>query len=333
MTIKLSSPPKILFRMPNWLGDALMAAPAVESVRQRFTEAFIGVAIRENISDIGRIMAAVDRVHPIPESSFSRREIVREAARAGYEALVIFPNSFRSAWEFWLAGIPHRAGYSGNGRSFMLTHPVPRPEKHSMGQADYFSSLTEALFPDLKRVKPRFLIQDQAVEQSMILLPDDGRPLAGVGFGATYGSAKMWPPERFAALMDMLAPHARVVMFGGRAEAGLAERIAGMAKSKPVSLVGKTDIPTLAATLRRLKVYVTNDTGPMHLAAAMGTAVVAIFGPTDPKETAPDMAAGKILYRQAGCAPCWERICPTDHRCMTAIGVEDAALAALGFLE
>lgn len=332
MAIKLSAPPKILFRAPNWLGDALMAAPAVESVRARFGEAFIGLAIRENISGLGRIMAAVDKVHPISNSSWARRQSILDTARIGYEALVIFPNSFRSAWEFRLTGIPYRAGYSSLSRSFILTHAVPRPAKHSMNQADYFNALVEALFPDLTRVKPIFNMPDEAVENSLTLLPDDGGPWAGVGFGATYGSAKMWPPERFAALIDRLAPHATVALFGAQSETGMAERIAGLARSRPVSLVGRTDIPTLAATLKRLRVYVTNDTGPMHLAAAMGTPVVAIFGPTDPGETAPDMAAGKILYHKAECAPCWKRVCPIDHRCMTAIGVAEAAAAALKFL-
>ncbi|MDH5639529.1 MAG: glycosyltransferase family 9 protein, partial [Nitrospinota bacterium] len=253
-----ADPSRILFRMPNWLGDAVMAAPAVESVRALYPEAFIGMAIKENIAELGAIMPSVDKVYPLPNPSAARRLVLREIFTENYQSLVIFPNSFRSAWEFWGGGIPHRAGYSGMVRSLLLTHALSRPPKHSVHQQDYFLSLVKSVFPDLAPAPSRIVPPDSAMEKSMKLLPHTSRPLVGIGFGATYGSAKMWPAERFAALIDSLAPHVDLALLGAPTDKDVEEKVTALATHKPVSLVGRTDIPTLAATLKRLNVYVTN---------------------------------------------------------------------------
>ena len=305
-----------------------MAAPAVESVRSLYPKAFIGMAIKDNIAGLGAIMPSVDKIYPLPTPAAAKRLLLRGIFTESYQLLFIFPNSFRSAWEFWRGGIPHRAGYSGIARNLLLTHSLARPQKHSVHQQDYFFALVKSIIPDLVPAASRIEPPDGAMESSIKLLPHTTRPLAGIGFGATYGSAKMWPAERFAALIDRLAPHADVALLGAPTDREVEDKVTALAVHKPVSLVGKTDIPTLAATLKRLSVYITNDTGPMHLASALGTPVVGIFGPTDPHETAPMAANVKILYQKADCAPCWKRQCPLDHRCMMAIGVEDVVTAA-----
>ena len=310
-----------------------MAAPAVEGVRALFPKAVIGMAIKENISGLGDVMPAVDIIHPLPSSSAARRLAFGEIFRKQYQTLIIFPNSFRSAWEFWRGGIPTRAGYSGIARSLLLTHSLARPGKHSVHQQDYFLTLVKSVFPDITAAPARIEPSAEAMEASLSLLPESGRPLAGIGFGATYGSAKMWPAERFAALIDHLAPHVDVALLGASADREVEAKVMGMSRHKPLSLVGRTDIPTLAAIMKRLDVYITNDTGPMHLASAVGTPVVAIFGPTDPNETAPRGAEVKIIYQMADCAPCWKRQCPVDHRCMTALGADYVFKAAMEYLD
>ena len=318
--------------MPNWLGDAVMAAPAIQAVRTLFPEATIGLAIKENVAGFGRLLPAVDKIHPLPSPSAARRLAIKEIFRENYQLLVIFPNSFRSAWELRGGGIGERIGYSGLVRSLLLTHSLARPPKHSVHQRDYFFALVKERFPQLQMTGVDMALPKGAAEASVALLPERGRPLAGIGFGATYGSAKMWPADRFAAVIDRLAPHADVVLLGAESDRDVERRVSELVNHKPISLIGKTDIPTLAATLKRLSVYITNDTGPMHLAAALGTPVVSIFGPTDPHETAPLDSAVMVLRQKADCAPCWKRHCPIDHRCMTAIGVEDVAAAALEFM-
>jgi len=327
-----SGPDRILFRAPNWLGDAVMAAAAVESVRSLLPRAHIGLAIKENIAGLGGLLPAVNQVHPLPPPGPGLNLALAHISAQKYEKLILFPNSFRSAWELWRSGIRLRAGYSGIIRSLLLTHTVPRPAKHSMNQRDYFMALAGSVFPGLTAEAPRLVIPQEAMAKSYSLLPDDGRPLAGIGFGATYGAAKMWPAQRFAQLIDGLAPNARVVLLGAPSDGPVETRVMELSASRLLSLVGRTDIPTLAAILKRLAVYITNDTGPMHLASALGAPVVAIFGPTDPAETAPAGPMVQIIRRKADCAPCWKRQCPIDHRCMTAISVDEVGEAAMNFI-
>jgi heptosyltransferase-2 len=161
------------------------------------------------------------------------------------------------------------------------------------------------------------------------LLPDHAGATVGIGFGASFGAAKMWPAQRFALLIQkLLATGARVVLLGGgsdqEVEQAVLKSISGV---KPLSLVGQTNIPQLAAVMTRLTCYVTNDTGPMHLAAALGVPTVAIFGSTSPKETAPREPNVTLIHHGANCAPCWKRECSTNHQCMTAISIDEVFTA------
>ena len=316
-------PDKILIRMPNWLGDAVMAFDVIGGIKLLHPEATIDVAIRKPFAGLMNILPQVRKTFPLSGSEHDKSLTAIKTER--YDLAFILPNSFRSAWELYGKDIHRRAGYAGNLRSFMLTETAPRPQKHSTHQADYFARLAAFALPQFTRKTPQVAIPDEAETKASKLLADISGSIVGVGFGATYGSAKMWPAERFAKLIDRLQKEqgSSVILLGGDGDREVEGKVMKECSSLPISLVGKTDLPTLAALLQRLKIYVTNDTGPMHLAAFLETPVVAIFGPTSPDETKPLADNAKVIYHGADCAPCWQRKCPIDHRCMTGINVDE----------
>ncbi|VAX16081.1 ADP-heptose--lipooligosaccharide heptosyltransferase II [hydrothermal vent metagenome] len=320
--------------MPNWLGDSVMAIPAIKSLKAMFDDCKIDIIINESLSGLGELLTAtIEKTIALPENDASRRKaVLAGAAKSSYDLLIILPNSFRSAWELWSCNIGVRAGYAASLRSFILTHAIKRPTAHSMSQSDYFLNLVKELYPKIEAKDMSLTVPDTAVKSSIKALPRTDRPMVGVGFGAAYGSAKMWPADRFAELIDRLEEVAVVVLIGSKSDRAVADKVLDLTKSSPASLVGKTDIPALSAVLSRLDLYITNDTGPMHLASAVGTSVIAIFGPTSPEETGPIGENHHVICHKADCAPCWRRICPLDHRCMESISVDEALETALRLL-
>ncbi len=325
----INSAKRIIIRMPNWLGDCVMAAPVIESIRALLPNAKIDVAIKDNMAGLGAILPAVDNVIALPEKGGSQRGgAIKSALKAGYDLLILLPNSFRSAWEFYDRSIPVRIGYAGGFRSFLLTNPVAPPVRRSLHQVEYYRKIVSSLFPDLPNVAPIIEIPKSATQIIESLLPRSDKPLVGIGFGATYGTAKMWPVERFAQTIDRISASADVVLLGAESERGIEREIMEKTTSNPTSLVGKTDIIELAAALKKMSLFITNDSGPMHLASVVGADTVALFGPTSPDETRP-WVGGEIIYHNADCSPCWKRNCDTDHRCMESISVDEVVHLAM----
>lgn len=339
MVHKMSSTPpfpsKLLVRMPNWLGDCVIASPILSGLKKLFPHARLDILIKENISGLGSVLSSVDKTIIMPSRGASSTidDTLDEIRKSDYDTVLILANSFRAAWQMWKAGVPERAGYAGEFRSPLLTRAIKRPPKHSLSQFEYYAKLAGEVFPEFEPVQEGLRIPGKFLKRADGLLPLRDKPLVGMGFGASYGAAKMWPAERFAKLADKLSNSAYVILFGAGADQEVEKIVINASRSKLVSLVGKTDIPTLAAALSRLDLYITNDTGPMHLAAAAGAPTLAVFGPTSPDETSPRGANVKVIYRKADCAPCWRRSCPTDHRCMTSINVDDVYEEAIKMLE
>jgi len=207
-----------------------------------------------------------------------------------------------------------------------LNPAVPKPP--GLHQAEAYLHLLERAGLTVENRIPRLRVPDLWEERARELLSRAGlgpgeRPV-GIHPGSTYGTAKRWPLERFARVADRLQREAgvRVVLLGGPGEEALARDMAGCMGTPPLNLAGKTDIPLLAGVLRQCRVLVCNDTGPMHLAAAVGTPVVALFGPTDPSGTAPLGGGHALLRHPVDCSPCLRRECPVDHRCMTGLSVD-----------
>ena len=335
----------VLVFSPNWLGDAVMALPAVSDIRRHDPAGRLVVAARPGVAGLWRIAACVDEVVTIPRASGAARwrtlAANAGAVRAGRASRgVLLPNSLQTAVMAWRAGIPERWGYRGNARGWLLTRAVPRP-RTLVHQTDYYRHLVAALgIPNGERV-PQLDVPSGLADAARGMLAGagwtPGTRLVGIAPGAAYGGAKRWPPERFAAAAAELArAHGLLpVLVGSEADRPAACAIEaeldkiGHAGSRPraINLAGRTDLPQLAGVLTLCAVFVSNDSGAMHLAAAVGTPVVALFGPTDERVTAPVASRARVLTADAWCRPCLLRECPLDHRCMNGIDAVTVARA------
>jgi len=321
---------------PNWLGDAVMALPAVADVRRAFPDARLVVAARRSVIRLFEAVPVVDEVLPLSGEGDVDR------VRAGqFEAALLLPNSFAVAWLARRARIPERWGYRGDGRRLLLTRAVARPSRRGH-QAEYYQGLVRGLGLAAGPIAPQIRPSDAALGRARTRLLEGGwhgeTPLVGVAPGAAFGHAKRWPPGRFAAVIrDLSASGVATVVIGSAVDldAGrdIERALAGAMLPAPcVDLIGRTSLPELFGVLALCRAVVTNDSGAMHLAAALGVPVTAIFGPTDERVTAPlptaqGSRAHVVLSRQVWCRPCMLRECPIDHRCMTRIRPEDVLAA------
>ncbi|MBI4536869.1 MAG: lipopolysaccharide heptosyltransferase II [candidate division NC10 bacterium] len=329
---------RLLIREVNWVGDAVLSLPALEAVRRRFPEAEITVLAKGWVAGLFRDHPAVDRLLEYQPEAEHRGPLglwrLVQAVRAlGCDLALILPNSFEAALVPWLAGIPRRVGCRSEGRGVLLTHAIPR--KASGGprhQVHHYLRIVRAVGAEGDNV-PRLDVPAAARETAEELLAAAGigprDPVLSLNPGAIYGGAKQWGAERFAAASDLLAGAwgARIVLVGSRREEVLLKEVAKRMRTLAVVLGGRTDLPTLAALLLRSRLLLTNDTGAMHVAAATGTPVLAVFGPTEADATGPAGARTRIVRRPVPCSPCLLRECPIDHRCMTAVTVEEVVQA------
>jgi heptosyltransferase-2 len=323
----VTEPERILVRAPNWIGDVVLSLPALRDVRRSFPAARLEVLARPWVAELYRAVPAVDAV---VESAGHARDV--ECVRGRFDLGLLLPNSFGSALVLWRAGVPERWGYATDGRGPLLTRRCRVPA--SVGrrsQVYYYRAMLEGLGlavegePDASLACP-----GEWAARGRALLGDGG-PWIGVNPGAFYGTAKRWPPERFAAAAGLVARRvaAKVAIVGGAGERPLGEAIAEELRAPARVLCGETTLGELVGVLAGLRLLLTNDSGPMHLAAAVGTPLVAVFGPTDWRETAPVSARARVVREETECAPCLLRECPIDHRCMTRVGVDRVAAAAL----
>ncbi|MGO8765426.1 MAG: lipopolysaccharide heptosyltransferase II [Limisphaerales bacterium] len=352
-----SHPRRILVRGVNWLGDAVMSTPALLRLREKFPEAQIALLTPEKLHDLWLNHPAIDEI-----ISFAPGETVFSVAkklRAGkFEVALVLPNSPRSGIEVFLAGIPKRVGYARPGRSFFLTervapradavkmrkrsvaeiqklisHPTPNPKPKAQNlsshQSHEYLHLAAALGANPEPLPPQLVVSGEEVEaaKKKFRLEDAvyQHPFFGINAGAEYGPAKRWPVERFiaAALNIRQRAAGNWIIFGGPGDKRIAEQIEQGIGSAVFNLAGQTSLRELMAVLKLCRVLLTNDTGPMHLAAALGTPVVAIFGSTSPELTGPIWSdRARIVRADAACSPCFLRECPIDFRCMKQISVE-----------
>jgi heptosyltransferase-2 len=328
---------RLVILAPNWLGDAVMALPAIADVRRASPGASITVAARPAIAPLFQLVPEVNDTIVLSRAATigdvaSWRHLGVELADRQFDAALLLPNSLHSALIVQRAGIAERWGYRAGWRSRLLTRPVRRTR--GVHQVLYYQRLVQALgFPN-GPIEPHVSVPQHARDAAARLLTEqgwDGRaPLVALAPGAAYGGAKRWPPQHFAELADSLASDGvRSVMIGGAADAATGDTILGALQRHDaiINLIGRTDLPTLAGVVGCARGLVTNDSGAMHLAAAAGVSVTAVFGPTDDTATRPIGDAHAVLVHPVWCRPCMLRECPLDHRCMRGIGV-DAVLAA-----
>jgi heptosyltransferase-2 len=325
---------------PNWLGDAAMSLPALADVRRHFPAAMLAVAARSALSPLFQLVVGIDRVVPLTAGGGAlrrRRADVGALKIERFDLAILFPNSFYAAWIVRQAGIPERWGYSADFRRALLTRAVRRP-KGRIHQGAYYQHLVHELGLPTGPLTPYVVVPERDRQAGSELLEREGwdpsTMLVGLAPGAAYGFAKRWPSDRFAALARLLSEQGIWSVLIGRAADQDVGRQVMMTferatptvprRGRVLNLIGRTDIGQLMGVMTHCGTFVANDSGAVHLAAAIGLPVVAIFGPTDERISAPLPGEGLrgthvILSHPVFCRPCMLRECPIDHRCMSRI--------------
>lgn len=312
---------RLLIFAPNWLGDAVMALPAVADVRRALPGAAIDIAARAPIAPLLPLVPGIGQAVVFGKPADSLASI----RAGGYDTILLLTNSFNTAWLARRSGVPERWGYRNEFRSVLLTKAVAPPTR--VHQAAYYQHLTTALGFAPGPLVPaldvpadlRVIGEERLVEQQW----DPHTPLVAVAPGAAFGGAKRWPAAHVAATIDALARDGvRAVLIGAPADARAGAEVLALVHTslRPIDLIGRTDLSTLAAVLVHCRGLVTNDSGAMHFAAALGVSVTAVFGPTNERETRP-LGTGRlsVVHTNVWCRPCMLRECPLTHRCMTGV--------------
>ena len=326
---------------PNWLGDAVMALPAIADVRKGRPGASLVVAARASVAPLFSLVREVDEVVVVPRRG--------PYPLGGCDVALLLPNSFHSALMTARAGVRERWGYRTDWRALLLTRAVARPAALTH-QVDSYRHLVSALGfsngPAAPVLEPKPECRAAGAEALQGAGWNGRTPLVALAPGAAFGSAKRWPPSAFADLAAGLAEDGvSVVLVGAEADRGSAsELLRALGRRSPVlDLVGRTDVPTLAGLLLNCRALVANDSGALHLAAALGVSVSVPFGPTDERTNAPRPRESRasspepraaspepraaVFTHPVWCRPCWLRECPLDHKCMRGIDAADVLAA------
>lgn len=343
-------PRHLLIRATNWVGDAVLSLPALRTVRSRFPAAEITLVARPWVADLYRREEFAQRVvlytpRPGTGDVISKWLFSRRLRELSCDTALLFPNSFESAAVAWLAGVPRRLGYARDGRGWMLTHPVKPPKQGEIPrfEAFYYLELLRRLgwIDTLPAEVPiRLEGATQAAESGRAILGSAGLAGAviGVSPGAAYGSAKRWLPERFAEAAVAVAGQisGSVALFGSSGERELCEKVAQNIESQNIQIhnfAGETSLGTFIDAAAACRVFLTNDSGAMHIASALGVPTVAVFGATDHVATGPTGTRSRVVRESVDCSPCLLRECPIDHRCMRRIAASRVADVALELLK
>lgn len=327
----------ILVKGTNWVGDTIISFPAVHSLRTLFPEARIDVLAKPHLADLWKANSDIDEVitYEMPDGVrrvFGELKIARLLRNRRIDLAVVLPRSFSSAWMVFLGGIHYRIGYGGEARDWLLTEKVARStellNKHRMY---YYLNLIKVLGDCVPPPLPQLSLNGEVQVWAEEFLAKKGlkeKLLIGFNPGATYGEAKCWPPARFVELAKRLIKDydASILIFGSPEPKEMALNAAifqGIGK-RCMDLTGETSLLQLASLLKRCRLLVTNDTGTMHVGAAVGTQIVAIFGPTDPRITSPLGEGHVIIKNDVPCSPCVRRVCTYRHHpCMALITTDE----------
>ncbi len=328
--------------MPNWVGDSVMALPVLEALAG--TEREIAILVRPHLAPL---LSSQPSVSETLRRDDEQRHPIEALERGHFDEAVVLPNSFRSAWWTYRAAIPRRWGYSDRSpegflRRWLLRPSVARPSRRGRHQVEDYRALLAAMDVTApEHWRPTLALPADRRAAGMRLLAranvTGDTPLIGLFPGAEFGPSKRWPWRRFADVARRLRsarPRSRQVILAGPSEVWLAVRVhEESGRIHPV--VGPDlDLAQLASVVAHLDLLITNDSGPMHIAAALGVPCLALFGPTDPERTRPIGDAHEVLYRGRWCAPCFRRRCPLlHHRCMRDISAEEVAERAIEMLD
>jgi heptosyltransferase-2 len=329
---------RVVVRGTNWVGDSLMTVPALRALRRVLPEAHIALVIRPGTKGIFAEAEFIDDLLLYDrKGALSVIPQVREWKRREFDLAVLFQNAFEAALIPFLASVPIRLGYATESRQALLTHPLALPDwRSSRHEVFYYlylvTALEQMLFghsticeadPDAG-IKISESRKREATELLRTYGVSEEDSVVALCPGSINSRAKRWPAESFAALADRLIDSSRRVLFiGSKDELDVSEDVTRRMRNQPVLLTGKTTLDQITAVLDRADLIVTNDTGPAHIGSALGRPTIVIFGPTNPLTTRPFSPDAEILRHPPECAPCMLRDCPIDHRCMTAITVDE----------
>lgn len=317
-----------------------MSLPALRAVRERFPEARITVLAKPWVAALYEGERAIDRVIPLEGAAGVRDlalkwRLARRLRRERFDLAVLFPNSFESAVVVRLAGIHHIVGYKRDARGPLLTQSIPPPAKGEIPRHERFyylellrrAGLIEAI-PDVSEIRLTGIAEARHRGEELFSRFGVRLPAIGVSPGAAYGSAKQWLPQRFAEAASRLAGGigGTVAVFGSAGEKTLCEEVARAAGGR--SFAGETTLREFIDMTAACRLFLTNDSGAMHIAAALGVPSVTVFGPTDESATGPLGASAVLVREPVECAPCLLRECPIDHRCMTKVSTDRVVEAA-----
>lgn len=324
----------IIIRMPNWIGDAVMATPVIHDLRQAYPDAKLTVMAKAPLAPLFFGHPDVDEIfsYTLPNGflrKIDHRDIIKRIKQGKYDLGVLLPNSFSSAWWFWRGDVKTRLGFNADGRRFLLTHGIPFPKER--GKEHLVTTYKKLLVPlgiSVSTSMPALYITQEERDAVKAILKRNHVPesdtLIGINPGAAYGSAKCWLPERFKAVTEKLLekPGRTILYFGDAAGAPLVKEICKGFSSRVINLSGMTTLRELITLIGTCKAFLTNDSGPMHIAAALKTPLVALFGSTNDVATGP-YQHGIVIHKHVECSPCYLRTCPIDFKCMKQIEVDE----------
>lgn len=330
-------PPKnILIRMPNWLGDLVMATPIIQDVRNKWPDAIITAMCQSHGGDLLKHDPHLNEIYQFKKPSgwihrSQHLDIIDNLKKGEYNLGILLTNSFSSAWWFWRGDVENRIGFKGNFRNFLLNQAIPFPEnKETQHLVRTYKALLEPMGIATSTTCPTLYVSEEEKKTAHQLLASNNYEilkkdiLIGINPGAAFGSAKCWLPDRFHALSEKLLAHegVHIAYFGDSAGTPLVNEICQGFNSRVINFAGKTTIRELLALIQCCNVMLTNDSGPMHIAAALKVPLIALFGSTSDVKTGP-YGNGTVIHKHVECSPCYKRVCPIDFRCMKQIEVNE----------
>ncbi|MEI6242250.1 MAG: lipopolysaccharide heptosyltransferase II [Chlamydiota bacterium] len=341
-------PKNIIIRMPNWIVDFVMATTILPEIRKKFPSAKITAMCKDPLGSLLQKDPNIDELfcfHKPTKNLFQRKErksIIEKLKMGQYDLGILLTNSFSSAWWFWLGQVKYRLGYQAHFRKLLLNLPVPFPKTlKNQHQILSYKMLLESLDIPVTQTKPYLYISADEVTVAKKLLTqrgyEEGFPLVGMHASAAYGKAKCWPQSKFQELAKKLLeenPSLYIVFFGDSFASSTVKEIVASLSERAINLAGKTSLRDLGALLRSCKVFLTNDSGPMHMAAALQVPTVALFGSTSDILTGPEYGEKAIVInKKVSCSPCFKRECVRDFLCMKSIDVEEVLSHVKSFLK
>lgn len=332
---------RLAVRATNWLGDAVMSLPAIRAIRAVFPHAQITLIARPWVADLYARETSIDRVIRYEARTFGdRRSFAHSLREERFDGAILLQNAFDAALMAWTARIPERIGYRRDGRGWLLTRAVPVPEPGEIPRHERFYYL-ELLrraglmehFPETDAIRLEGIDTAREAGAAHLRALGIAEPAIGMSPGAAYGNAKRWLPDRFAETAAALREiGASFLVFGSSGERELCEMVARQMQAAGLdarSLAGETTLRDFIDLAAACRLFLTNDSGAMHVASAAGVPTVAVFGATDDTTTGPTGALARVVREHAECSPCLLRECPIDHRCMTRVTAGRVAGVAL----